>query len=330
MGFHPPLSLWERDGVRVGLNPQRATGFQGFPSATVADGMAQNETVVTVISKISERPLNLEAALVVIYGLELGRKYDLAQEETLIGRSSKAEIQVDQESISRNHASVSNTSRGVFIKDLESTNGTFVNDEAVEGEVQLRNGDLVKIGRTIFKFIAGGNIEAAYHDEIYRLTTMDGLTQIYNRRYFEEALEREVSRSRRYERSLSLVMFDVDHFKQVNDRYGHLAGDHVLKQLASTLKTKLRREDVFARYGGEEFGLLLPEVDPEGARRLAEKVRRLVEKQHFEFDKNVIPVTVSLGVAMLEPEHRDSLGLKRAADGKLYEAKAAGRNRVCS
>ncbi|QRK05844.1 GGDEF domain-containing protein [Archangium violaceum] len=292
--------------------------------------MAQNETVVTVISKISERPVNQDAALVVIYGLDLGRKHDLSKEEILIGRSSKAEIQVDQESISRNHACITNTRRGVFIKDLESTNGTFVNDEPVQGEKELRNGDLVKIGRTIFKFIAGGNIEAAYHDEIYRLTTMDGLTQIYNRRYFEEALEREVSRSRRYERSLALVMFDVDHFKLVNDRYGHLAGDYVLKQLASTLRTKIRREDVFARYGGEEFGMLLPEIDLAGAVKLSDKVRKLVETQHFEFDKNVIPVSISLGVAVLAADHRDSADLKRAADGKLYEAKAAGRNRVCA
>ena len=292
--------------------------------------MAQNDTVVTVISKISERPVDLDAALVVIYGLELGRKYDLRTEETLIGRSAKAEIQVDQESISRNHACITTSGRGVFIKDLGSTNGTFVNDELVNGETALRNGDLVKIGRTIFKFIAGGNIETAYHDEIYRLTTMDGLTQIYNRRYFEEALEREVSRSRRYERSLALVMFDVDHFKLVNDRHGHLAGDYVLKQLASTLRTRIRREDVFARYGGEEFGMLLPEVDLSGAVTLADKARRLVDKQRFEFDKNVIPVTISLGVAVLEPAHRDLVDLKRAADGKLYEAKATGRNRVCS
>jgi two-component system, cell cycle response regulator len=292
--------------------------------------MAQNDTVVTVISKISERPVDLNAALVVIYGLELGRKYDLQTEQTLIGRSARAEIQVDQESISRNHACITTSTRGVFIKDLGSTNGTFVNDVPVHQETALSNGDLVKIGRTIFKFIAGGNIETAYHDEIYRLTTMDGLTQIYNRRYFEEALEREVSRSRRYERSLALVMFDVDHFKQVNDGYGHLAGDYVLKQLASTLRTRIRREDVFARYGGEEFGLLLPEIELAGAVQLADKARGLVEKQRFEFDKNIIPVTISLGVAVLAPEHRDLVDLKRASDAKLYEAKATGRNRVCA
>ncbi|QDE69044.1 diguanylate cyclase [Myxococcus xanthus] len=290
--------------------------------------MVQKETVVTVISKISDRPVNLDAALVVIYGLDLGRKFDLTSEETLIGRSSKADIQIDQESVSRNHASITNSREGVRIRDLGSTNGTFINDELAEGVRELRNGDLVKIGRTIFKYIAGGNIEAAYHDEIYRLTTMDGLTQIYNRRYFDEQLDREISRSRRYERMLSLVLLDIDHFKAVNDKYGHLAGDSVLKQLASTVRTKIRREDVFARYGGEEFAILLPEVSLSGTRQLAEKVRRLVEKQRFEFDRQVIPVTVSVGLAVLEPHHRESGELVRDADEKLFDAKTSGRNRV--
>jgi diguanylate cyclase (GGDEF)-like protein len=290
--------------------------------------MVQKETVITVISKISERPVNLDAALVVIYGLDLGRKFDLGREETVIGRSSKSDIQIDQESVSRSHAGITNSREGVRIRDLGSTNGTFVNDELVEGQRELRNGDFVKIGRTIFKYIAGGNIEAAYHDEIYRLTTMDGLTQIYNRRYFDEQLERELSRSRRYERVLSLVLLDIDHFKQVNDKYGHLAGDSVLKQLASTVRTKIRREDVFARYGGEEFAVLLPEVSLGGTRQFADKVRKLVEKQRFEFDRQVIPVTVSVGIATLEPHHREAGDLVRTADERLYEAKTSGRNRV--
>jgi two-component system cell cycle response regulator len=294
--------------------------------------MAQNETVVTAISKISDhRALNLDAALVVIYGLDLGRKYDLGgREEVIIGRSSKADISIDQEAVSRNHALVTNTKKGVRIKDLDSTNGTFVNDEPIRSERELRNGDLVKIGRTIFKFIASGNIETAYHDEIYRLTTMDGLTQVHNRRYFDEQIDREFSRARRYERVLSLVMMDIDHFKQVNDEHGHLAGDAVLRQLASTVRTRIRREDVFARYGGEEFGIILPEIDLKSAKMFAEKLRVLVSKQHFTFDRSSIPVTVSLGVALLATEHRGAADLVRAADEKLYEAKTSGRNCVCS
>ena len=294
--------------------------------------MAQNETVVTAISKISDRPLNLDAALVVIYGQDLGRKYDLKQEEIAIGRSPKSDICVDQESVSRDHALITNTSKGLRIKDRGSTNGTFVNDVAVEADRdhELRNGDLVKIGRTIFKYIAGGNIEAAYHDEIYRLTTMDGLTQIHNRRYFDEQIDRELSRSRRYDRVLSLVLMDIDHFKQINDQHGHLAGDYVLKQLASAVRTRIRREDVFARYGGEEFAVILPEIDLKGARLFAEKVRQMVSRQHFTFDSQLISVTMSVGVATLKPAHREPADLVRVADEKLYEAKTNGRNRVCT
>lgn len=291
--------------------------------------MKKIETVVTVISKISDRPVSRNAALVVIYGEELGRKFDLAGEETIIGRSSQATIQIDQESISRHHAKLVHGEPGIRIVDLDSTNGTFVNDEPVQGELPLRNGDLVKIGRTIFKFIAGNDIEAEYHDEIYRLTTVDGLTQIFNRRFFEETLDREAARCRRYGRALSLVMMDIDRFKQINDTFGHLAGDHVLRQLASSVKTKIRREDIFARFGGEEFALLLPEINEANACRFAEKIRRLVQAQKFEFDDQPIPVTLSLGVATLSAELGEAPELLRVADEKLYEAKTSGRNRYC-
>src|SRR5690606_33943493 len=100
----------------------------------------------------------------------------------------------------------------------------------------------------IFKFLSGNNIEHAYHEEIYRLTTTDGLTQVYNKRYFIESVERELSRSIRYERQLAVVMIDLDHFKAVNDTYGHLAGDMVLKLVAQHIKNNVRRDDVFARY----------------------------------------------------------------------------------
>lgn len=293
-------------------------------------GKSKTRTVVTVISKISERPANPNAALVVIYGMELGRKYDLIEPELVLGRSSKTDIQIDQESVSRSHARITRVGRSVLIEDLGSTNGTFVNDEQIEGQYRLRNGDLIKIGRTIFKYIAGGNIETAYHDEIYRLTTVDGLTQIFNRRYFDEALEREISRCLRYERDLSLVLIDIDRFKQINDEHGHLAGDYVLKHLASTIKARIRREDVFARYGGEEFALLLPEVDERGAAQMAEKTRRLVEAQTFRFDGQALPVTISLGVATLARARPEAAELVRTADARLYEAKHGGRNRVCA
>jgi two-component system cell cycle response regulator len=287
------------------------------------------KTVVTSISRISERPSGKEACLVLIYGSELGKKYNLNAPSLVIGRSSKCDIQIDQESISRNHTKIVNTGKSILIRDLGSTNGTYVNDEPID-EYVMRDGDLIKIGRTIFKFLTGGNIENAYHEEIYRLTTIDGLTQIFNKRYFLETIEREIARSQRYRRELSLVMFDIDHFKKVNDTYGHLAGDYVLKHLAQAVKTRIRREDCFARYGGEEFSIVLPEIDGLNAKPFAEKIRQLVEATEFRFENTAMPVTISMGVATMDAESVDAQALVKRADERLYEAKSSGRNRVCA
>jgi diguanylate cyclase (GGDEF)-like protein len=289
----------------------------------------KTSTIITVVSEISYKPVPFKAALVVIYGGQLGRKYDLLGEEAVIGRGSTADIHIDQESISRSHAQVRVTDTHVLIRDLESTNGTYVNDELLKGERALQNGDLIRTGRTIFKYIAGGNIEAVYHDEMYRLSTVDGLTQVANRRHFEEALEREISRCHRYGRLLSLAILDIDFFKRINDVHGHLAGDHVLKKLAQLVRSRIRKEDLFARYGGEEFGLMLPELDLASARLVAEKIRRIVEVEHFEFEGQRINVTVSLGLAELTDQSAEALVLLKAADDQLYAAKEGGRNRVC-
>jgi two-component system, cell cycle response regulator len=285
------------------------------------------KTVVTAISRITDRPLGKEACLVVIYGDELGKKYNLNTPSVVVGRSSKCDIQIDQESISRNHSKIVNTGKSILVRDLGSTNGTYVNDEPVE-EYILRDGDLIKIGRTIFKFLTGGNIENAYHEEIYRLTTVDGLTQISNKRFFMESLEREIARAHRYQRAMSLAMFDIDHFKRINDTYGHLAGDYVLKQLASAVKQKIRREDLFARYGGEEFAIILPEITLAAALTFSEKVRQVVEEHEFRFENTSIDVTISMGVADADADVRDVDELIKRADERLYAAKAAGRNRV--
>jgi two-component system, cell cycle response regulator len=289
---------------------------------------ARNKTVVTVISRISDRPAGKEACLVVIYGLDLGKKYNVDRPSIVIGRSSKADIQIDQESVSRNHCKLINTGKSIMLRDLGSTNGTYVNDELVD-EYVLRDGDLIKIGRCIFKFLSGNNIENAYHEEIYRLTTIDGLTQVYNKRYFIETLEREIGRAHRYRRELSLIMFDIDHFKKINDTYGHLAGDHVLKQLASVIKARIRREDIMSRYGGEEFAIILPEIDNYNAVQFAEKIRGLVEKAVFRFEDTDIPVTISIGCASMTTELQEPHEFVRVADGHLYTAKSQGRNRVC-
>ncbi len=286
----------------------------------------KNKTVVTVIHNLTAKPEAKEACVVVIYGHDLGKKYNLDTPSLIIGRSSKCDIQIDQESVSRNHAKIVNSGKRLLIRDLGSTNGSYVNDQPVE-EWILRDGDLIKIGRTILKFLSGGNIEHSYHEEIYRLTTVDGLTQIFNKRYFMETLERELSRALRYDRALSLIMFDLDKFKDVNDTYGHLAGDYVLKRLAEVIKTRIRREDVLARYGGEEFSIILPEIDNAHSLVFAEKIRRLVERTKFTFENTDIPITISIGVSTVNPELQHVEDLIRVADEYLYAAKDAGRNR---
>lgn len=288
-----------------------------------------NKTVVTVISSSpSRRSDPRDACLIVIYGDDLGRRIPLGLEPTIIGRSSKCEVQLDQESVSRNHCRIAYNGKTYAIRDLGSTNGTYVNDELVD-EFNLRDGDQVKVGRTILKFITGGNIEASYHEEIYRLMTVDGLTEVHNKRYFHEMLEREVSRSSRYENDFTLIFFDIDHFKTINDTFGHLAGDAVLRQLGSIVRHRVRRDDVVARVGGEEFAIVLPEVRVEGGVEVANKLRELVAETDFLFEGTKIEVTISLGVAHWQPGLERPEDLVRAADDRLYEAKRTGRNKVC-
>ncbi|MEM8995217.1 MAG: GGDEF domain-containing protein [Acidobacteriota bacterium] len=269
-----------------------------------------------------------EAFLVQIYGGELGRRFPIRGELT-IGREATNTIVLDLDNVSRRHARCYPSGAGYCIIDLGSTNGTRINGSSIRGETQLRNADLIQIGSSIFKFIAGDDIEAKYHEEIYRLTIIDGLTQIHNKRYFLEFLDRELIRAHRHGRPLSLVLFDVDHFKSLNDEYGHLAGDYVLKKLAEMVNQRVRREDLFARYGGEEFALVLAETDRRAAAELAEIVRGLVEAATFVFDGVTLRVTVSLGIASSD-EHEEPSGLIKAADDRLYVAKNNGRNRVAS
>jgi len=290
-----------------------------------------NKTVVTVItrspaSKGEDGPR--EGCLVIIYGDDLGRRVPLGAEPCVLGRSSKCDVQLDQESVSRNHARIQRTRNNYVVRDLGSTNGTYVNDELVD-EVVLRDGDQLKVGRTIFKFIVSGNMEAQYHEEIYRLMTVDGLTEMHNKRYFNEAIEREASRSARYGRAFSLVLFDIDHFKKINDTYGHLAGDSVLRQLGALVRNRVRRDDIPCRTGGEEFSIIVPEVSLAGGLNLAEKLRGAIEAAVFKFEGTQIPVTVSMGVAEWTTELTDPQDLVKQADERLYEAKRSGRNRIC-
>ncbi|NOZ85431.1 MAG: GGDEF domain-containing protein [Deltaproteobacteria bacterium] len=287
----------------------------------------QGKTVVTLISKIQERQRSRKACLLMVYGPEVGKRYIIDRASLVIGRSSTCDIQLGIESVSRNHAKVLVRDKQVLIRDLGSTNGTYVNDRAID-EYRLRHGDRIQVGRIIFKFLVSGNLENSFREEIYRLTVTDGLTGAYNRRYLLEQLSKEISRSRRYERDLSVVNFDVDQLHVINDEFGQLGGDAVLRQLAQSMLPRIRREDLLARQQGGEFTVLLPETGKRAAMKFAEKIRSIIELEMFEFQGLEIPVTVSLGVVTLGPDDSDAEDLLRRAAEKMFEAKEAGRNTV--
>ena len=274
-----------------------------------------------------------EACLVHIYptGPTMGCRYPLSDRLLLIGRGDDCDIRLSDHSVSRKHARIEPEDDGYFVSDQCSTNGTFVNDKQLDGPRLLRDGDYLRVGNCLYRYLAGGNIEAEYHEEIYRLTILDGLTQIHNARYLTEFLDREVVRSQRHNRPLSVLALDIDKFKSLNDSLGHLCGDFVLRELADVIRGNVRQEDLFARCGGEEFVLVLVETTGAGAVLLAERVRDAVARHQFRFESTPVNLTISIGVASTVGDATVSpTALRKAADEKLYEAKRTGRNRVCS
>lgn len=289
------------------------------------------KTRVTPLDELKMPVQRGQDCLVVIYSSDarqFGKRHVLTDEPVLLGRGSENTIVLENDSVSRRHCRIEKRGRHYFVVDLDSTNGSYVNDELVN-DVQLRRGDQVKVGDTILKFLSGSDVEAQYHETIYRMTIVDGLTGVNNKRYLMESLEREIPRARRHDRPLSLIMFDIDLFKQINDNFGHLAGDYVLKELATIVKTRLRPDDMLGRYGGEEFMIVLPETPLAGGHKIAEELRQLSEEHRFAFEAEEIRVTISLGISQLQ-DSMDVLAFVKAADEKLYEAKRSGRNKVCS
>jgi diguanylate cyclase (GGDEF)-like protein len=271
-----------------------------------------------------------DACVVHIYptGPGMGARYALSDTPVVLGRGNDCDIRINDHSVSRRHARIQPGADGYYAVDLQSTNGTFVND--VPASIcKLKDGDYLRVGNCIYRFLAGGNVEAEYHEEIYRLTIIDALTEIHNKRYLLEFLDRELSRSERYGRPLAIIMFDLDRFKSINDELGHLGGDFTIREMAACVKTCVRKEELFARYGGEEFIIVLPETSMEGAVAVAERLRIMVEKHAFQYEGKMYPLTVSVGVAATNGDRPLSPSdLISEADQKLFEAKRLGRNRV--
>lgn len=269
------------------------------------------------------------AYLIMINGRNVGRMHKINVDRTQLGRAPDCEVLIEDEGVSRRHAMIERGPEGYVLWDNNSTNGVFVNGEKV-GRHLLQDGDRVQIGsNTILKFSFTDEVEEKFQKQLYDSATRDALTGAYNKKYFADQLKTEFAYCYRHKTPLSLMLFDIDFFKKLNDGYGHLAGDHVLKTLAGVVHAALRTEDIFARYGGEEFGVILRDTDGERAFLIAERVRRNVEAHEFVFDGQRLPVSISVGVATLvdgnypSPKH-----LVKAADEYLYKAKHNGRNRT--
>lgn len=326
-----------RAGIRPGspgtrYRPAESLECPRYPWArTVTRSDDPQTTLRTEISGGPARPVEHAACLVVIYGQSLGRRVDVGATPVLVGRSEDADLHIPHRSVSRRHCEVYRVGAGYRIRDLGATNPTRLNNRPIpDGEAALADGDQVTVGESVLKFVSHASMEAEYHEEVYQLATLDALTELSNRRYFGELLEREIGRALRHQRPLVLGIIDVDLFKPVNDRYGHVEGDGVLRGIAAQLRRHMRAEDIAARIGGEEFAVVFPETPMEHALALAERLRAAVEDTEFTPGGEPHRISISIGLATLDPADPAPGALMQAADGALYRAKAQGRNRVCA
>lgn len=302
-----------------------------FSSDERTVALSSKSTLPAELMAKKKKPEERKVHLVVLSGSEVGKLHQIGQGLTAIGRDNDNNIQIMDGGISRHHSLIfCDIERdAIEIRDLNSRNGTFVNDVRVEESAPLKRGDKIQLGMsTVLRVSFGDELETAYAQQMYEAVLRDGLTGIYNRRYLDERIDGEIAFSKRHKTVLSMVIFDIDHFKSVNDNYGHPAGDAVLKQLAARVAETIRTEDVLARYGGEEFAILCRDINEDDATLLGERLRLHVEVAPFDLpDGTELSVTVSVGVSELR-EFSTAKELIDAADKALYRAKETGRNQV--
>jgi diguanylate cyclase (GGDEF)-like protein len=271
------------------------------------------------------------ACLVVLQGTDVGNKILLNKDEMTIGRAKDVDMCLTQGNVSRIHAVIQRLDDQQFLlSDKDSTNGTSVNAKSIKS-VLLKDLDVISIGDSKLKFIASDSPEQAYYDKMYRRVHLDKVLRIYNKYYFLSKLEEEIIHCQHYGSQLSLVFLNADHFKQLNDSYGHLAGDAALIQLAEICKEHIRETDILCRYGVEEFAIIIPHTDQQQAYLLSEAIRELVAKTPVNYADAAINMTVSIGITSYDPQNTQSItkGLLIAqADKALYQAKHSGRNKV--
>ena len=297
--------------------------------------MTDDSTVVITDIKAALASADKEAqekpaALLAVGGDLNGTIFDLDSDITTVGRFPDNTIPLEFNGISRYHFKVVNTGADTFtVEDAGSKNGTYVNNQKIEGSVSLSKGDMIKIGSMALKFLPKGDPERLTYDKLNMEANTDSHTGCYNKGYFNNAIALEVKKSKVTGEPLSLILFDLDHFKHLNDNFGHDAGDYVLKTMADVIRDNGSRDnDIFARYGGEEFVILLPKTNIKQAFEIAERLRKLIEQTGFIYDNQKLPVTASIGVADYRKGVTTGTDLFKRADNAVYKAKDGGRNQV--
>ncbi len=271
--------------------------------------------------------------LIVLKGTDrdFGREFCIEKERVVIGRGVDVDFQIWDSKVSRHHLAIhlktgESGEKKVFYEDLMSTNGTYVNDK-FSNYGELMNGDRIRIGDTVLKFEIMDELEQEFSKRLYKMAVTDSLTGLYNKEYFYDELRRQFHIAARYGRELSLIMLDIDNFKQVNDNYGHISGDEALKSIAYAILETVRFQDVASRFGGDEFCILLPETSISGARFLGYRVKRAIEKLSIPTDKGEIKLTVSMAVVSTKHVYNFIDFLKKVDDA-LLEVKKGERSRI--
>ncbi len=282
---------------------------------------------VTVPAALRAKPSTL--ALQVVEGPRTGEILVIERDHAVLGRGSEADLRIPDASLSRMHARFDRTGDALWVTDLGSRNATQVQGKPIAERTRLNIGDLITMGRLVLRFAVQDAREVAASRELYEAAVRDRLTGLHNRGYFDDRLASEFAFARRHGCALAVLLVDIDHFKKVNDTYGHPAGDAVLKAVSVKLTETLRKEDVGARFGGEEFAILVRN-DEAGAQVLAQRLRTRVSNMEVLADETAIKVCVSIGVAVMRKEvpYDKSSELVAAADEALYAAKRNGRDQV--
>ncbi len=291
--------------------------------------LVQGGTFSERLSQASEIP----PSLVMLVGPAgfVGRQWALDGEDTIIGRSMTSAIFVDDKSVSKSHSKLTVTNGEVHLIDLESTNKTIVNGDPIApfAPVKLKNNDQIKIGNVLFKFLEEGSLEAVANARLQQKSEKDPLTHIWNKGALLQKGPEAFKRARLLEVPLSLLVFDIDFFKKVNDNYSHAAGDFVLTEIAAVISSELiRGDDFFARFGGEEFVVILFGSTIEQADEIGERIRARIENHDFVYENQNLPITISVGVSQQNDNMKSWDELFARADAALYQSKNNGRNQV--